>query len=76
MSRVLAAFPIVPFDDAAARVHARIWAELAVTGNAPGAHDLMIAATALSRGWRLATYDAGDFDRIPDLELYPPQRSK
>lgn len=73
---VLSAFPIVPFDEAVARVHARIWAELAAVGNAPGAHDLIIAATALALGWKLATYDTEDFARVPGLDLFPLSQSR
>lgn len=76
VSRVLEAFPILPFDEAAARVHARIWADLTAAGNAPGAHDLIIAATALSRGWKLATYDTEDFGRVPGIDLYPLPQSE
>jgi predicted nucleic acid-binding protein len=34
-----------------------------------GAHDLWIAATALSHGMGLATGNAADFERIPGLTV-------
>jgi predicted nucleic acid-binding protein len=34
-----------------------------------GAHDLLIGATALAAGYRLATRDRRGFDKIPGLEV-------
>ena len=34
-----------------------------------GAHDLQIAATALSLGYSLATLNRDEFSRVPGLEL-------
>ena len=45
---ILEAIPIVPFDLRVARAYARIWSHLASVGQPIGAHDLLIAATALS----------------------------
>jgi tRNA(fMet)-specific endonuclease VapC len=69
---VLRTVPVVPFDMAVARVHARLWAELAVAGQSIGAHDLLIAATAIARGWGLVTHNRREFDRIPGLEVWEP----
>jgi tRNA(fMet)-specific endonuclease VapC len=66
---VLAAFPSLPFDLLAARVHARIWAELAATGHDTGAHDRLIAATAIAAGWRVGTANLQHFDRIAGLDI-------
>ena len=52
---VIAAFPPLPFELLAARAHARIWAELAAAGQDVGAHDRIVAATAISAGWRIGT---------------------
>ncbi len=68
VEQVLLAFPIVPFDLLAARLHARISAELAATGVAISAHDLLIAATALRVGFAVATRGRRSFARIPALE--------
>jgi tRNA(fMet)-specific endonuclease VapC len=65
---VLAAFPPLPFDLLAARAHARLWAELAATGLDVGAHDRLVAATAISAGWRVATANIGHFERITGLD--------
>jgi len=69
VERVLAALPILPFDLIAARIHASLWAQLAAKGVSVGAHDLLIAATAIAAGYRVATRDRRSFGRIPGLEV-------
>ena len=66
---VLAAFPPLPFDLLAARAHARLWAELAAAGKDTGAHDRIVAATAITVGWRVGTANIRHFDRIPGLDV-------
>lgn len=66
---VLAAFPSLPFDLLAARTHARLWASLAASGTNVGAHDRIVAATAVSVGWRIATANTRHFERIPGLSV-------
>ena len=66
---LLARVPVLSFDLLTARLHARIWAELASEGIVVGAHDLLIAATALVSGATLATRDTRSFPRIPGLKL-------
>jgi tRNA(fMet)-specific endonuclease VapC len=66
---VLAAFPSLPFDLLAARTHARLWAGLAATGTDVGAHDRIVAATAVSVGWRVGTANTRHFERIPGLNV-------
>ena len=66
---LLANFPILEIDVAAARAHARLWADLASRGQLIGAHDLWIAASCLSRGLGLATVNAREFARVPGLEV-------
>lgn len=68
---ILGSVEVVPFDDRVARVHAALWARLADRGRALGAHDLQIAATALSVGWPLATLERRAFARVPGLKLWP-----
>jgi tRNA(fMet)-specific endonuclease VapC len=68
---VLAAFPPIPFDLLAARAHARLWAQLAATGTDIGAHDRIVAATAIAAGWKVATANTRHFDRIAGLDLTP-----
>jgi tRNA(fMet)-specific endonuclease VapC len=68
---VLAAFPALPFDLLAARTHARIWANLASSGNDVGAHDRIVAATAISVGWRVGSANTRHFGRIRGLNVMP-----
>jgi tRNA(fMet)-specific endonuclease VapC len=66
---LLAEVPTIPFTLAIARVHARLWAELAMAGRVPGAHDLMVAATAVALDWPLLTLDRRGFARMRGLRL-------
>jgi tRNA(fMet)-specific endonuclease VapC len=65
----LTAFPPFPFDLLAARAHARLWAELASSGMDVGAHDRLVAATAITAGWRVGTANVKHFERIPGLDV-------
>ena len=66
---VLAAVPVLDFDLLAARAHARLWAGLASAGAHVGAHDRLVAATAVSIGWSVATANVAHFARIPGLDV-------
>jgi tRNA(fMet)-specific endonuclease VapC len=66
---VIAAFPPLPFELLTARAHARIWAELAAAGQDTGAHDRIVAATAIAAGWRIGTANLRHFDRIAGLDV-------
>jgi tRNA(fMet)-specific endonuclease VapC len=70
---VLAAFPTLSFDLLVARVHARLWAALASSGAEVGAHDRLVAATAMSVGWRVGMANTRHFHRIPVLDMTPLQ---
>lgn len=67
---VLSVIPALPFDLVTARVHARLWADLAAVGSDVGAHDRVVAATAISSGWSVATSNLRHFDRIPGLRVW------
>lgn len=66
---VLARLPVLSFDLAAARVHARLGSELRAKGTEVGAHDLIIAATAVAIDFAVATRDLRSFPRITGLVL-------
>jgi len=66
---VLDQFPVLPIDVPTARAHAELWAGLAAAGTPVGAHDLWIAATAISRGLTLATTNRREFARVPGLVI-------
>ena len=69
VEKVLELFPVYPFDTAVARTHARIWAALAKRGQTVGAHDLIIAATAISLGFTVVTANLRDFAKINGLQV-------
>lgn len=66
---VLNRLPVMPFDLAAARVHARLGADLKARGVSIGAHDLIIAATAVSIDFSVVTRDLRSFPRINGLTV-------
>jgi tRNA(fMet)-specific endonuclease VapC len=68
VERLLAVLPIFPFDLVTARIHASLWASLAAKGASVGPHDLLIGATAIAVGYRVATRDRRSFGKIPGLE--------
>ena len=70
VEQLLAEVPTVPFTLAVARVHARLWTELLAAGRLPGAHDLLVAATAIAIDWPLATLNRRHFDGVPGLRTY------
>jgi len=66
---VLRALPTLSFDLKSARIHARLAADTAASGNTIGDRDLMIAATALANGHEVVTRDQRSFPRIPGLRV-------
>ena len=69
VERLLARLPAIPFDLGAARVHATLSADLRVRGTPVGAHDLLIAATAVLIDYQVATRDLRSFPRIRGLRV-------
>jgi predicted nucleic acid-binding protein len=71
VEHVISAIDPLPITTAIARAHADIWAEMESDGNLIGAHDLWIAATALSHGMEIATANPRDFRRVAGLNVMP-----
>ena len=69
VEKVIELFPAFPFDTAVARIYARLWATLAKKGERVGAHDLIIAATAISMDYTIVTANARDFERIEGIRI-------
>ena len=69
VEKILATLPIIPFTLEIARIHSRIWADLQAKGEVIGAHDLLIAATALRYDRSVATRNVRHFERIPGLKV-------
>ena len=63
----LGVLPVLPFDLRSAQVHGALAADLARKGTPMGAHDLMIAATAVELGYAVATCDRRSFGRVDGL---------
>jgi predicted nucleic acid-binding protein len=70
VEQVLADVAVLPFELIVACVHARLWAEPATKGVTAGAHDLLIAPTALAIGPVVATRDDEVFSAFP-ARLFP-----
>jgi tRNA(fMet)-specific endonuclease VapC len=66
---LLAQMPVLNFNAEAARVHAGLFATLAKQGQMIGAHDLIIAATAIVGDCALLTENIKEFARVPGLEV-------
>ena len=69
VEHVLAGIQPVPITEPIARVHAEIWADLERRGQTVGAHDLWIAATALTHGFGLITRNREEFRRVRGLRV-------
>jgi len=63
---------VIPYTDATALVHAQIWAALEFSGKMIGAHDLILAATALEHGSSVATFNQRHFTQVPGLKVIKP----
>ncbi len=74
VEHLLAGIEALPITEAIARVHAEAWADLSRRGEAIGAHDLWIAATALAHGFAVATRNRNDFARVRGLRVLAPAR--
>ena len=64
--------PIVPYTEQTAYEHARIWAELEASGQRIGFYDLIVGATALERGSKVATFNKRHFGQIKGLSVIEP----
>ena len=69
VEKVIEFFPVFPFDLMVGRIYARIWVAIARKGWTVGAHDLIIAATAISLDYTVATANIRDFENIPGIKM-------
>lgn len=69
VEQVLARIPVEDYDLGTARIHARLLADARRRGRPRGAHDLLIAATAIDRERTLVTFDRSGFEGIEGLTL-------
>ncbi len=68
LREVLEVVPVIDYDVDVARAHAVLLVEVRRRGRPRGAHDLIIAATALQSGRTVVTADAGAFVDLPGVE--------
>ena len=68
VEQVLSTIPAEDYDLEVAAVHAGLLVQMRREGRPRGAHDLLIAATAIARDRALVTLDRGGFDDIAGLE--------
>lgn len=62
--------PAVPYDDEVAAAHGALLAHVHRTGTPRGAHDLIIAATAVATSRTLVTTDrSARFSALPELRV-------
>lgn len=66
---VLEGLPVEDYDLEVARAHARLLAHARRSGRARGAHDLVIAATALARERTVVTADRSGFSGLPGVAV-------
>ncbi len=69
VEKIIQTFPIYPFDLNAARIYAKLWSNIAKKGMTIGAHDLMIASTAIALGFSVITADVHDYSRIKEVSV-------
>jgi tRNA(fMet)-specific endonuclease VapC len=69
VEHLISAIEPLPITTSVARAHAEIWAGLERGGEVIGAHDMWIAATAVSHGMEVATANAIEFERVPGLAV-------
>ena len=70
MEALLAAIPVLQVTLTIGRVVGQIDAQLSAAGQKIATSDLLIAATALSRGDAIVTGDARHFDRVAGLTVH------
>ena len=66
---IVTTIPVEDYDLDVARSHALLLAHAHRSGRRRGAHDLIIAATALARGRIVVTADRGGFGDLPGVAV-------
>jgi tRNA(fMet)-specific endonuclease VapC len=69
IEQIAEVLPVLPFDEASARVFGRLKAELEQAGTPLAEPDLRIAAIALSASLTLVTGNSRHFARVPGLSI-------
>jgi tRNA(fMet)-specific endonuclease VapC len=69
---IIETLPVINYDTEIARTHTRLLMATRTTGQPRGAHDLIIAATAVATGRVLVTSDRPGFDDLPGVTVRRP----
>jgi tRNA(fMet)-specific endonuclease VapC len=73
LQMIVEGLPVIPYTEATALEHARLWAALDASGNMIGFYDLIVAATALEGRNVVATFNTRHFSKVPGLRLIEPK---
>lgn len=73
LQTILTSLPVIPYTEQTAYEHARVWAELETSGKMIGYYDIVMAATALQRGGRVATFNQRHFAQVKGLTVIVPK---
>lgn len=66
---VFESVPALPYDLRVAQAHAELLTTVRRTGRPPGAHDVIIAATAVASRRIIVTADATGFEDLPGVQI-------
>ena len=69
VEHVISKIANLAFGEEEARTYAQLLRSLFEQGTTLGVHDMLIGATAISRGYPILTMNIADFKRIPGLEV-------
>lgn len=69
---VVDTLPIIGYDLDVARAHTQLLVAVRKAGRPRGAHDLIIAATAVATGRNVITYEGTGFDNLPGVIVCRP----
>jgi len=69
VEEILSSIPIEPYDLAVARAHASLLVHTRRSGRPRGAHDLLIAATALTYDRTVVSADPAGFSDLPGVTV-------
>lgn len=73
---VLDTVPVEDYDTAVAREHASLLAHVRRSGRPRGAHDLVIAATAVTRDRIVVSNDAAAYADLPRVTVRDPRQAR
>lgn len=73
LQSIVSLMPIIPYTEETGYEHARIWARLESSGKMIDDYDIAVAATAMERGSRVATFNQKHFSLVSGLSVIEPK---